>query len=71
MRHEGEGIPADPEDARFEKSLAGIHTVAKLLGALKRELLEEGFDEDEALQLCEAWMIEAFPEIDGVDPEDE
>ena len=57
-----DALPVDPDfdDEILRNSRMGIHKTAQLLGCLKRELLAEGFDEDEAYGLCETWMIEAL-----------
>ncbi len=65
-----DALPVDPDfdDETLHNSRMGIHKTAQLLGTLRRELLAEGFEPEEALGLCETWMIEALL---GIKEEDE
>ena len=64
-------LPADPEydNTPISASREGIRTVAKLLGAMRRELIAEGFTKKETYALCETWLTGTFGKIDEEDDE--
>jgi len=69
---EPEQLPPDPE---FEgtpvgHSLEGMHDMAVILGAFRRELVAEGFPKAEAYKLCETWLVNTFDDLDA-EEEDE
>ena len=55
-------LPRDPgdDDERFQTTLLGMHTMARILGTLKREFEAEGFSDEEAFRLTETWMVNTF-----------
>jgi hypothetical protein len=66
-------LPVDPEydDTSIGASREGIRTVAKLLGAFRRELRAEGFTKKETYSLSEEWLKGTFGKIDNEEDEDE
>jgi hypothetical protein len=59
----------DPElesgDDVAARGREGLHKLAKMLAFFRQELRIEGFDDEEAYALTEAWMLEALCEAQG------
>jgi hypothetical protein len=69
MDFDADWLPADPEieDQVLVDGRLGLHKLAKMLGCFRRELEAEGFDEEEAYALTEAWMLKACDNAMGSD----
>jgi hypothetical protein len=56
-------IDPDTENKTMVNGLLGIAATTRMLGEMRRGLLHEGFDDEEAFGLCEAYLINALCDV--------